>query len=428
MSTYVNNQTSYPKSNSTNQASYAPSYIRKKNATSYNYQDQNNCGELIEGNINQVNYNNIKIIELIDLINRLKEINAILKNENKKFTNDISQMKIQIEDLTEENKNLMTKDMELGKEFQKLIVLKNENERLNNELMNLRNKYNIQFEEYKQMKENEINILNSQIRDLENSQKNLEVINSQLMEENNNLKSRLTDIIKNNNNMNNILSEKDTQINDLENRIKTIINNNNNMNNILREKDTQINGLENRITTIIKNNNNIKVYKGQIIKNKDELEFLTRRISQLYRRITLNLIYKATADSDRAEIFHEKCDIANSSIVLIESGNGRRFGGFTTCNWRGNSINKNDDNAFVFSLDKMRIYNIIPGEEAIGCYRNFGPVFMGCQIKINDEAFTKGGTTYLKGTNYETSEDYELSGGLKNFSVKEIEVYEVEPN
>ena len=151
---------------------------------------------MIEGNINQVNYNNIKIIELIDLINRLKEINAILKNENKKFTNDISQMKIQIEDLTEENKNLMTKDMELGKEFQKLIVLKNENERLNNELMNLRNKYNIQFEEYKQMKENEINILNSKIRDLENSQKNLEVINSQLMEENNNLKSRLTDIIK----------------------------------------------------------------------------------------------------------------------------------------------------------------------------------------------------------------------------------------
>ena len=431
MSSYDNSPNSYPYSNSTNQASYPPSSIRKKNATSYNYQDQNNFGGLIEGNINQVNLNNVKILELIDLINRLKDINTILKNENQKFSNDILQMKIQIEDLNEEKKEFMNKNMELEKELQKVIIFKNENERLNNELINLSNKYNNQFEECKQMKENEINILNSKMNELTNNLKRLELINSQLMEENNNLKSRLTDLVKNNNSMNNILSEKETQINDLENKIETIINNNNNMNNLLREKESQINGLENKIstiTTIIKNNNNIKVYKGQIIKNKDELEFLTQRISQLYRRITLNLLYKATADSDRAEIFHEKCDNANSSIVLIESGNGRRFGGFTTCNWRGNNTNKNDDNAFIFSLDKMRIYNIIPGEEAIGCYRNYGPVFMGCQIKINDEAFSKGGTTFLKGCNYKTSEDYELSGGLKAFSVKEIEVYEVESN
>ena len=377
--------------NSTNYASYP----------SYNYQDQNNCENLIEGNINQMNYNNMKIIDLINLNNRLKEVNAIHKNENKKLVDNLLKMKIQIEDLNEEKKQLMIKNTELEKELQKILFFKNENERLNNELFNLRNKYNNEFEEYRQIKKNEIKMLNSQIRELATNQKNLELINSQLMEENNNLKSKLSEIINNNNNMNNILSEKDTQINNLENRITTIIND---------------------------NNDSVKVYKGKIIKSKDELDFLTRRISQLYQRITLNLIYKATVDSDRAVIFHEKCDNLNSSIVLVESGNGRRFGGFTTCNWEGNNINKNDDNAFVFSLDKMRIYNIIPGEEAIGCYRNYGPVFMGCQIKINDEAFTKGGTTFLKGQNYQTNEDYELSGGLKAFSIKEIEVYEVEPN
>ena len=310
----------------------------------------------------------------------------------------ISIIKIQIEDLTEEKKELMARNMELERELQNVIILKNKNQELINELSNVRNQYINKFEEYKQMKENEINNLNSKLRESIENQKNLEQINNQLMEENNNLKSKLSEIINNNNNM---ISEKDTQINNLENRLTTIINN---------------------------GNNSINVFKGKIIQNKDELEFLTRRISQLYRRITLNLIYKATVDSDRAEIFHEKCDKANSSIILIESGNGRRFGGFTTCNWEGNNINKNDDNAFVFSLDKMRIYNIIPGEEAIGCYRNYGPVFLGCQIKIYDEAFTRGGTTFLKRQTYKTSEDYELSGGLKNFSIKEIEVYEVESN
>ena len=47
------------------------------------------------------------------------------------------------------------------------------------------------------------------------------------------------------------------------------------------------------------------------------------------------------------------------------------------------------------------------------------------QIKIFDNAFTKGGTTYEKELNYNTQEDYELTGGKRNFDVKDIEVYEV---
>ena len=73
----------------------------------------------------------------------------------------------------------------------------------------------------------------------------------------------------------------------------------------------------------------------------------------------------------------------------------------------------------------MKIYNIIPGEDAIGCYPKFGPVFLGCQIRIYDRFFEKGGTTFEKGANYDTEEDYELSGGLKSFQVKDIEVYSV---
>ena len=74
----------------------------------------------------------------------------------------------------------------------------------------------------------------------------------------------------------------------------------------------------------------------------------------------------------------------------------------------------------------MKIYDIIPGNNAIGCYTKFGPVFLGYQIKIYNEAFTNGGTTYLKGVNYNTEEDFELTDGLQNFEVKEIEVYNVE--
>ncbi len=167
--------------------------------------------------------------------------------------------------------------------------------------------------------------------------------------------------------------------------------------------------------------------KGDIIQDTDELEMITRKINKLNKKLTLNLLYKATADSDKASAFHEKCDEAKSTIVLIETDKGKRFGGFTTCSWRGDCIDKKDEDAFIFSLDKMKIYENIPGEEAIGCYPKFGPIFMGCQIRIYDNAFTRGGTTFEKGLNYKTEEDFELTEGERTFNVKEIEVYEVIP-
>ena len=170
--------------------------------------------------------------------------------------------------------------------------------------------------------------------------------------------------------------------------------------------------------------------KINIFHSTEELKLLIRKInkiSKINKKITLNLIYKATADSDRADVFHKKCDKAKNTLVLIETDKGKRFGGYTSVNWKGECVCKKDKNAFVFSLDKMKIYENIPGEDAIGCYPKFGPVFLGCQIRIYDNAFKKGGTTYEKGLNYRTTEDFELTGGDRVFYVKEIEVYEVIP-
>ena len=196
---------------------------------------------------------------------------------------------------------------------------------------------------------------------------------------------------------------------------------------------TQIKNLSNsnnlyqiQYQNLLKNKNkNINEVKGDLFENKKEIELIVRKLCINYNHINIDLIYKATIDSDKASAFHEKCDNAQSTLVLIKSGNGKRFGGFTTESWNGNSFYKKDDYAFIFSLDKMEIYDVIQGEDAIGCFPNFGPVFGGNQIKINDNAFSKGGSTYERNINYYTNEDYELTGGLKEFVVVEIEVYNV---
>ena len=292
------------------------------------------------------------------------------KIDENKYLLEIAQLKNQIKILQEQITILKTKTVEKTivktvDNSQEILLLKQEIERLK--------KIQITYENYKRQKEEEITRLKLQIEQLLKTQKGLE----EIIEE---LKLKLSKYTRASN----------------ESQTLTI-------------QDTRL-----------------EIVKGDILQSPSELELITRKICKGYSKITLNLLYKATIDSDKASVFHDKCDEASNSLVLIQSGNGKRFGGYTSCSWEGNSIDKQDENAFVFSLDKMEIYDIIPGEDAIGCYPKYGPVFLGCQIRIFDDFFKEGGTTFEKGVNYETKEDFELTGGLKKFEVKEIEVYSVE--
>ena len=176
--------------------------------------------------------------------------------------------------------------------------------------------------------------------------------------------------------------------------------------------------------TIFKNG----ILKG-IIKIYSEIEKLANKIQQiLKKKITFNLIYKAIELGDNANTFHLLCDNLEMSLVIIETTKGIRFGGFTTKSWKGDCINKKDNNAFVFSIDKNKIFDVIFDKDAIGCYPTFGPVFLGCQIRIYNNFFKEGGTTFEKQVTYQTEYDYELNNGERNFIVKDLEVYSINFN
>ncbi len=346
-----------------------------------------------------------KITQLQTETTKIKNENDLLRNENKRLNEELAQLRNQIQILSEENRTLREKNGAKPSESQihEITILRQENEQLKKQLEQYLNLQNT-FEQYKRLKENEISLLKLKIQELINNQKKLEDFILQKQKEIEDLKLQIQQLIKKVN-----VSESEY---------------------ILRQQQQNSSGggrmgsMDHHTLTI--QDTRLEVVKGDIINSTEELELLTRKICKNHKKVTLDLLYKATIDGDKAEAFHNKCDWANSTLVLVKSGNGKRFGGFTTCNWKGNSIEKKDENAFVFSLDKMQIYDIIPGEDAIGCYQKYGPVFLGCQIRIYDDFFTKGGTTFEKGLNYNTQEDFELTGGLNKFDVKEIEVYNVE--
>ena len=177
-------------------------------------------------------------------------------------------------------------------------------------------------------------------------------------------------------------------------------------------------------SAVKKARDNYSPLQGNIILDKSELELISNRIHGKKYRIFFNLLYKASQDKDNSSAFHKKCDSNQTTLILIETNKGYRFGGFTKRTWKGNGNEKLDNDAFIFTLNKKKIYNVIKGKNAIGCYPICGPIFCGA-FKIYDNAFSKGGCTFTKGLNFETLEDFELTNGEEKFGVKEIEVYEI---
>ncbi len=140
------------------------------------------------------------------------------------------------------------------------------------------------------------------------------------------------------------------------------------------------------------------------------------------KKIGFYLLYKVSRDSDKIEIFHNKCDNKNSVLLFIKTTTNKRFGGYTEIGFNSNDNEKKDDNAFVFSLDKKKIYNIKKGEIAIYCqsslygFKNTIYLYNNC-LSEKKSRNIGGSENYPCKVNELNDEDY--------FLVDEIEVYQI---
>ena len=352
-------------------------------------------------------------------INKLQGEQSSLKNQHSVFNNKITELT----NLIKSYRSKITV-LQSQKNASEIESLRAENQRIKQQLGEIgRLRKEVAEAQYLRNQLGEYEILRQKAAQVDSMKNQLSEINSLKMKiaELSGMRNRLDEIkrLKEEINRLNSYSANVNEINNLKAQIM-------NLENLRQQQQHQKSQAQSQTLTQKTETKMTKsIIKGDIIHNLNELEMLTRKINKSNNKIILNLLYKATADSDNASAFHQKCDKAESTLVLVESDKGKRFGGFTSKNWRGDCVEKKDSEAFVFSLDTMKIYDIIEGEDAIGCYPQCGPVFMGCQIRIFDNAFKKGGTTFERNVNYETEEDFELAGGERAFGVKEIEVYEV---
>ncbi len=129
------------------------------------------------------------------------------------------------------------------------------------------------------------------------------------------------------------------------------------------------------------NINRIKIGNKSVIMKENEFDLIHLAIkSRLNKEVKeLKKLYQATIDGDGAINFHSRCDNIPNTLVLIKSAGNRRFGGFTTAQWSSHASGeyKDDPNAFLFSIDKQKIYSYKKNGKAICNRKDYGPIFGG---------------------------------------------------
>ena len=164
-----------------------------------------------------------------------------------------------------------------------------------------------------------------------------------------------------------------------------------------------------------------------IIHDLEELNKISMAIND-QGTVSYAICYKATLDGDSPETFRKLCDGISPILFLIETTDGYRFAAYTSLHFSEDvkSGYRADNQAFIFSFDTGKKYKIEQPEFAVSDSKGFFPMFGKRDIVIGKNIFSGANSYAMYPVSYEKDPnapgDYLLNGGMKKFTIKELEV------
>jgi len=165
-----------------------------------------------------------------------------------------------------------------------------------------------------------------------------------------------------------------------------------------------------------------------IIHNLEELNQISLAINDR-GSVSYAICYKATADGDSPETFRKLCSNTSPNLFLIETTDGYRFAVFTNLHFGEYTQNigyREDNGAFIYSFDTGKKYKIEQPEYAVSDVKGSFPMFGKRDIVLGKNILSGANSYAMFPVSYEKDPnapgDYILNGGMKKFTIKEMEV------
>ena len=180
------------------------------------------------------------------------------------------------------------------------------------------------------------------------------------------------------------------------------------------------------------NNKKIKILEEKLEKKDIIINNLIERIitHNFNKSIkSFELLIRGSRDGFKSKDFHQKCDNQSFTVTLIETKEGKRFGGFTEEIWDQSDSYKKDPKSFIFSLDNREIYYCKEGKNAICCYlsndKNILGFGEGHDFKLYENCNDNCLSYDKSGDSFDTNgKEYALAGE-NHFYVKDYEVHKI---
>ena len=221
-----------------------------------------------------------------------------------------------------------------------------------------------------------------------------------------------------------------------------IVNNKeiNELKNVIKDQNNEIINLKNKVNQLELLVNDLLIFKNDIL-GKITFKINSKIVDSYFNIILIKnwinninnesskiikakLLYKLSKDGDSIDTFHQKCDNNSPTLLLVETTNGRKFGGYTTCVWSVNKGGKKDGKTFLFSLDEKKLYKKKKeheNERDIYCRKDAGPTFGG-----NDLYFYQTLKKGYSASPYYFLDKNDLAKNIKDdFDIKEIEIFKI---
>ena len=373
-----------------------------------------------ENNENKINKETIQnsITSTDEEIKKLKEKLKEKEVEHYKFDILISEYHKKIKTLNETN-------IQLIQEINGKTV----------EIENVRNSYNNILKRFDSLSQE-----NAQMANAIQEKKNFAIKENELNEKINNLQSQIKSLQTENEQLKKDIQTHISTENKLKKSNQSLSKEITELHNSIESSNTQIAKMNSEIARLIDiNSRNTgdsfsiinSILHSTILKYKSDINILAKQLS-LSKPVTLSMIYKATLHGDTKDAIHSKIDKNSPTLIVIETTDGMRFGGYTKAEWKpvgkflktfGKKLFKQDDEAFLFNLENGKKYSVKEEKKAIKPDYSNALVFGDGDLTITSGFLSKDSSSeFPKSYN---GNKLELTKGKNSFRVKDIEVFTV---
>ena len=167
---------------------------------------------------------------------------------------------------------------------------------------------------------------------------------------------------------------------------------------------------------------NLDIFKdSDIIQNNDDIKLILSWLNK--KSIKTNLLFNSKTDGNLLSELYKKVENKFPILILIKTKKGYRFGGYSPLSLLCDEKWYKEDSSFIFSFDTKNKYNANTSSST-HILGNADLFQFGNDIRIYN-LFTKIGDNFVGKCDYDSPAKYEINGGYRNYTVLNLEIYEI---